>query len=113
MTDEELEVIAQLKARPLWRKLFFRVGDSLSQSFGSVLPVKFEGEWQFYTEDTNESISGATDKWVERSDGNKSFLRIRNAIDLVLGKDHCKEARYLDYIRAKHLVYIREQQNGR
>jgi hypothetical protein len=77
------------------------VGDALSQLGGRLIPIRVDGKWRVWTDNANQSISGAANMWAERG----RFEWVEKVIDGVAqvfgDSDHCAMARYYDLQRAK------------
>ena len=75
------------------------IGDAASQLAGRLIPVRVDGQWRAFTDDSNESVSGAASRWSRRG----RFEWVEYTIDVVLSprqRNHCREARIKDTQRA-------------
>jgi hypothetical protein len=71
--------------------------DTWSQAIGRLIPVRVDGKWRPFTDNANESISGAAHRWsvVGR------FLWVRRVINAAAfwEDDHCRSSYYNDVLR--------------
>lgn len=87
-----------LNPAPLW----VRLGDTLSQFWGQVIHVKYDGKWQSYSRTANESISGASNWHAD----NGRWPWVERWIDWIVfwEERHCLNSRAKDRLKAVWLL---------
>lgn len=97
-------LLASLRREGRYLKFWsISVGDTLSQAVGRWIPIWYHGRLRPWTNDANESISGAAHRWRKAG----FYVWVEPTINTLFSpfeRDHCRKAYTTDLNRAVRLA---------